>query len=159
MSEVASRLPICISCGLKGKAWPPSWYMPTSKETRVRLDGFWKIMASVLPRKGWKGSPAFCEAFILTASSRMSWISSGPNSARVRQSRPARGEGCVGPSCCCAGISVFLLGDGRLGFRREAERDGHQGVHGRAQGVEGGPDLGPRHGKGRGEPYGGTADE
>ena len=31
---------------------PPSWRMPTSKETRVRVDGFSKIMASVLPASG-----------------------------------------------------------------------------------------------------------
>ena len=31
------------------RAWPPSWNMPASKDTRVRVDGFWKIMASVLP--------------------------------------------------------------------------------------------------------------
>ncbi len=29
--------------------------MPTSKETRVRLEGFWKTIASVLPRSGLKG--------------------------------------------------------------------------------------------------------
>ncbi len=29
--------------------------MPTSKETRVRLEGFWKTIASVLPRRGRYG--------------------------------------------------------------------------------------------------------
>jgi hypothetical protein len=31
---------------------PPSWRMPTSKETRVRVEGFSKIIASVLPASG-----------------------------------------------------------------------------------------------------------
>ena len=52
VSDGVSRLPICISWGSKWRAWPPSWYMPTSKETRVRFDGFWKTIASVLPRRG-----------------------------------------------------------------------------------------------------------
>ena len=31
---------------------PPNWRMPTSKETRVRVDGFSKIMARVFPASG-----------------------------------------------------------------------------------------------------------
>src|SRR5215218_3479648 len=40
----------------------------------------------------------FCSAFIFAASSRMSPASSGMNSARVRQSRPGRGEREGGPA-------------------------------------------------------------
>ena len=29
---------------------PPSWAIPTSNETRVRVERFWKIMASERPR-------------------------------------------------------------------------------------------------------------
>ena len=45
-------MPICISCGDRESACPPSWYIPTSKETRVRFEGFWKTIASVLPCRG-----------------------------------------------------------------------------------------------------------
>jgi hypothetical protein len=38
---------------------PPSWRMPTSKDTRVRVDGFSKIMASALPASGLSAVPAF----------------------------------------------------------------------------------------------------
>src|SRR5919202_2541295 len=131
MSEVDSRLPICISCGLRGRAWPPSWYIPTSKETRGRLEGFWKTIASVFPKSGLKGMRDLRSIFSFRASSRISRTSSGANSARVRQSRPARGEGEVGPSSCSAGITLTppLLRHGRLGLDRHAERDAHQLVY------------------------------
>ncbi len=36
---------------------PPSWRMPTSNETRVRVLGFSKISASVLPASGRDDTP------------------------------------------------------------------------------------------------------
>src|ERR1017187_5543059 len=44
-----SRLPRLISAGERYSECPPSCSMPTSNVTRVRNDGFSKIMASVLP--------------------------------------------------------------------------------------------------------------
>ena len=35
---------------------PPSWRMPASKEKRVRVEFFWKIIARVLPRAGASAS-------------------------------------------------------------------------------------------------------
>ncbi len=48
-SYTDSRLPRLISSGERYSGWPPSSSMPTSNVTRVRNDGFSKIMASVLP--------------------------------------------------------------------------------------------------------------
>src|SRR5271165_5522279 len=44
-----SRLPRLISAGERYNECPPSCSMPTSNVTRVRNDGFSKIMANVLP--------------------------------------------------------------------------------------------------------------
>ncbi len=38
-----------MSFAPRKRACPPSWNIPTSNETRVLVDGFWKIMASDLP--------------------------------------------------------------------------------------------------------------
>ena len=43
---------LAVLAGQEQMAWPPSWYMPVSKETRVRVEFFSKIMARVLP---WPG--------------------------------------------------------------------------------------------------------
>jgi hypothetical protein len=47
---------------------PPSWTTPTSNDTRVRVDGFSKIIATVLPANGiaWP-SPDLCAAFYAQA--------------------------------------------------------------------------------------------
>lgn len=37
--------------------------MPTSKETRVRVEGFSKIIASILPASGFSAVPAFNALF------------------------------------------------------------------------------------------------
>ena len=37
---------------------PPNWRMPTSNDTRVRVLGFSKISASVLPASGRDDTPA-----------------------------------------------------------------------------------------------------
>jgi hypothetical protein len=39
-------------------ASPPSWRAATSNETRVRVEGFSKIIASVRPASGLAGRPA-----------------------------------------------------------------------------------------------------
>ena len=46
MSLVASRLPMPISSP-RHRAWPPRRKKPDSNDTRVRVDGFTKIIESV----------------------------------------------------------------------------------------------------------------
>ena len=52
VSSTGSPRPKWESFGLMARAWPPSWCMPTSKETRVRVELNSKIMASVCPLSG-----------------------------------------------------------------------------------------------------------
>jgi hypothetical protein len=49
---MVSPRPSCISAPVSMIDSPPSWRMPTSNETRVRVDGRSKIIASVLPSSG-----------------------------------------------------------------------------------------------------------
>jgi hypothetical protein len=54
----------------RNSAWPPIWNMPTSNETRVRVDDFSKIIASVCPSSARRN---FCgRAFMSRASSNSS---------------------------------------------------------------------------------------
>src|SRR5918992_4892715 len=93
----------------------------------------------------------FCKAFIFAASSRMSSTSSGVNSARVRQSRPERGEGGGGVSSSC-GITDLSLGHGGPGFYG-------QGVNAASKGIERSSYLRSAHGEGRGEADRGIPDQ
>jgi hypothetical protein len=43
---MGSPRPTCKSAWLRGSDWPPSWRMATSKDTRVRVEGFSKISIS-----------------------------------------------------------------------------------------------------------------
>ncbi len=52
MSAIGSPRPSCTSRGERKSAWPPSWNVPTSNDTRVRVLDFMKIMASVFPSSG-----------------------------------------------------------------------------------------------------------
>src|SRR5918998_2453043 len=94
-----------------------------------------------------------CKAFIFAASSRMSPISSGENSARVRQSRPERGEGGGGVSSSC-GIKDLSLGHGGPGFYGR-----RQGVNAASKGIERSSYLRSAHGEGRGEADRGAPDQ
>ncbi|CDX50950.1 hypothetical protein MPL3365_130224 [Mesorhizobium plurifarium] len=69
MSAMVSERPSCISVPVSMIVSPPSWRMPTSKDTRVRVDGLSKIMASTLPSSGFERSPALSLVFRATASS------------------------------------------------------------------------------------------
>src|SRR5215217_7125577 len=122
--------------------------MPTSKETRVRFEGFWKTIASVMPRRGRKGMRDLWRPFSLIASSRMRLVSSGLNSARVGQSRPERGEGgCFRvPGSRAQRYLGFVLG---ARHRKDAA----------SKKVEGVPDLGPAHRERRREADGAAADK
>src|SRR5918992_4545082 len=90
----------------------------------------------------------FCKAFIFAASSRMSPASSGENSARVRQSRPERGEGRGGFSSRCW-ITASGYGGG-LDSRR-------QDVNTASKGIERSSYLRSAHGERRGGPFGAAA--
>ena len=63
-----SPRPICMSCADIISGVPPSWLIPTSKDTRVRVDGFSKIIATDFPASGFGPSrPAFSADFISAA--------------------------------------------------------------------------------------------
>src|SRR6266516_7435081 len=64
--------------------------MPTSKETRVRVEGFWKIIPSVRPGKRWCSSRAFWRRFRSSARSSTSSSSSRLQSATRVNERPLR---------------------------------------------------------------------
>src|SRR3990172_4744263 len=70
VSEIVSPRPTCRSSGLRNSAWPPSCVIPTSNETRVRVEAFSKIIARLFPRSGSYGSPAFVRFFMFAESSR-----------------------------------------------------------------------------------------
>src|SRR5438132_2229264 len=69
VSAIVSPRPNCRSFGLRKRACPPSWVIPTSNDTRVRVDDFSKIIARLRPRSGSYGSPAFVRFLMLPASS------------------------------------------------------------------------------------------
>src|SRR5438132_5601497 len=69
-------------------AWPPSSHIPTSNVTRVRSDGFSKIMASTLPASSAGRSPALARRFKSVAVSRTWRTSSGERSAILTKSCP-----------------------------------------------------------------------
>src|ERR1700722_651868 len=77
--------------------------MPTSNDTRVRVDGFSKISASVLPSIGRNASGFF---FNLWARVRMDLSSAGSTRSRSRKSRVA-----LGFAFGLGAISLSLLGD------------------------------------------------
>src|SRR6478736_4543589 len=51
VSRTVSPRPSWSSPWARCSASPPSWLMPTSNETRVRVEALWKIIPSVLPAK------------------------------------------------------------------------------------------------------------
>ena len=55
---MVSPRPSCISAPVSITTSPPSWRIATSKLTRVRVLGFSKIIASVLPASGRDGRAA-----------------------------------------------------------------------------------------------------
>src|SRR3954453_7644993 len=62
--------------------------MPTSKETRVRVDGFWKIIPRLRPGRRRCSSPACCFAFSSSARSSTPRSSSPLQSATRVNDRP-----------------------------------------------------------------------
>ena len=57
VSAMVSPRPSCKSALFRTTTSPPSCFIPTSNETRVRVEGFSNIIASVFPAKGLS-SPA-----------------------------------------------------------------------------------------------------
>src|SRR5690606_22366606 len=75
----------CISVPDRNRVSPPSCRMPTSKDTRVRVEGFSKIMASILPASGLSAVPALVACFRTFASSRMVRRSPAETAERSRK--------------------------------------------------------------------------
>ena len=85
VSCTGSPRPICRSRELKNSAVPPSWAMPTSKETLVRVEDFWKIIPRVMPfRCSWE-IPCFCSYLSWSARFRISMISSEVRSSSFKK--------------------------------------------------------------------------
>src|SRR5580658_6063706 len=95
VSAMVSPRPSCISAPVSMIASPPSSRIPTSNETRVRVEGRSKIMASVLPASGREAgsAPLTRAAFIAAALSRMPRNSPLESSSRSRKCRGALGTG------------------------------------------------------------------
>ena len=55
-SSIGSPRPIWVSRVISVITVPPSWCMPASNETRVRVECFSNTMASVRSRSGWYGT-------------------------------------------------------------------------------------------------------
>ena len=53
VSSMGSERPKWVSPVVRFTTDPPSWYMPASKLTRVRVLAFSKIMAKVRSANGW----------------------------------------------------------------------------------------------------------
>ena len=49
VSLIGSPRPICVSADERNMALPPSWVIPASNDTRVRVDDFAKIIAITFP--------------------------------------------------------------------------------------------------------------
>ena len=52
LSSIGSARPSWLSPVVRCTTLPPSWYMPASKLTRVRVEAFSKIIASVRSASG-----------------------------------------------------------------------------------------------------------
>ena len=81
--RIGSPRPSCTSRGERKRACPPSCHAPTSKDTRVRVDDFMKIIASDLPASGFRGM----RRFIRSASSKRPASSAGVRSGMARKWR------------------------------------------------------------------------
>ena len=53
LSSIGSARPNWLSPVVRWTTLPPIWYMPASKLTRVRVDAFSKIIASVRSSSVW----------------------------------------------------------------------------------------------------------
>ena len=76
VSWIGSPRPICKSFELKNRGWPPSSYIPTSKDTLVRVDAFSNIIPNDLPLSKWCSIPCLFSYFNWSARFKISNISS-----------------------------------------------------------------------------------
>src|SRR5205085_6877022 len=84
--------------------------MPTSNETRVRVEGFWKIIPRVRPGKRWCSSCARRRRFSSSASWRTSMSSSRLQSATLVNERPFRLSATATTlGCYCAASKATCL--------------------------------------------------
>ena len=90
VSFSGSPCPSWMSSGPRNIAWPPSRVIPVSKETRVRVEGFSKIIPSVASLSRGSVSPAF----IAAARSSSASSSAGVTSSMSRKSSVASGIVC-----------------------------------------------------------------
>ena len=63
LSPIGSPRPSWVSRGERKMAWPPSWIMPASNDTRVRVEDFSKIMPSTRFFKGSNSTPRLRRSF------------------------------------------------------------------------------------------------
>src|ERR1700759_1088662 len=92
---MVSPRPSWVSVRPSMMVWPPSSRMPTSNDTRVRVEGFSKIMASVLPPNGLSCPPLDRAFFIALPRSRIGRSVLGSTWSRSRK---------------CLGSAMTLLG-------------------------------------------------
>src|ERR1035437_294854 len=85
MSPAVSLSPKRISSPKSAMGWPPRRLMATSKETRVRLLGRWKISTRLRP---CSGDPRSSPLLACRATSSSASISPRRRSAMLRRSRP-----------------------------------------------------------------------
>jgi len=98
VSRMVSFTPSCTSPGPRNSACPPSSAMPVSDDTRVRVDRFWKIIATLSPANGASsaaarftaGSDDRCAALSARACARSPRSSAGEKSSIAIIERPAR---------------------------------------------------------------------
>src|SRR5262249_19730569 len=87
---MVSPRPSWVSVRPSMMVWPPSSRMPTSNDTRVRVEGFSKIMARVLPANGLSWPPLARCFFIAFPRSRIWRSAFGSSWSRSRKcSAPA----------------------------------------------------------------------
>ena len=84
MSRSASPRESWSSSERSTTGWPPSSWMPTSNDSRVRVEGFWKISATLRPASAREESGA---AFSSRARSSSAASSAAVSSAPVRKWR------------------------------------------------------------------------
>ena len=82
VSSTGSPRSRCVSRGERNSEAPPSCAMPASNDTRVRVEDFSKIMASVLPASGACSWPRRCSALSSMARAISRVSSAGLRSAR-----------------------------------------------------------------------------
>src|SRR5579885_3011326 len=86
VSAYVSPRPNWLELESRHSECPPSSYIATSKETFVRVDGFSKIMARVLPLRVWGFFPALRALLRRAARFKIASISRADNSSNVRRS-------------------------------------------------------------------------